>query len=139
MKIELNRANQAVHFEAKGGATDIKVNIDGSPEIGGLGLGVRPMELILMGLASCSSLDLISILQKQRQQIEDFKVDVDSKRADAVPAVFTEIHMIFKITGSVDQQKAEKAAELAVKKYCSVHDMLVAGGVKITYAIEINS
>lgn len=138
MKVELTRINEAVHFEAKGGATDIKVSIDGSPEIGGLGLGVRPMELILMGLASCSSLDLISILQKQRQQIEDFKVDVDSKRADTVPAVFTAIHMVFKIKGNVDQQKVEKAAELAVKKYCSVHDMLAAAGVDITYSIEIN-
>lgn len=137
MKIELNRLNEAVHFEAKGGATDVKVSIDGSPEIGGLGLGVRPMELVLMGLASCSSLDLISILKKQRQEITDFKVDVDSKRADAVPAVFTSIHMIFKIVGNVDQQKAEKAAELAVKKYCSVHDMLAAGGVDITYEIQI--
>lgn len=138
MKVELQRLNDAVHFEAKGGATDIKVHIDGSPEIGGEGLGVRPMEMILMALASCSSLDLISILKKQRQPLEDLKVDVEAKRRDTIPSVFTSIHMIFKFKGALDLQKVEKAAELAVKKYCSVHDMLAAGGVEITYSVEIN-
>lgn len=138
MKVELQRLNQAVHFEAKGGATDIKVHIDGSPEIGGEGLGVRPMEMVLMALASCSSLDLISILKKQRQPIEDLKVNVEAKRKDAIPSVFTSIHMIFKFKGALNLQKVEKAAELAVKKYCSVHDMLSAGGVEITYSVEIN-
>lgn len=138
MKVELQRLNQAVHFEAKGGATDIKVQIDGSPEIGGEGLGVRPMEMVLMALGSCSSLDLISILKKQRQPLEDLKVEIDAKRKDAIPSVFTSIHMTFKMKGNLDVNKVEKAAELAVKKYCSVHDMLAAGGVEITYSVEIN-
>lgn len=138
MKVELNRVNDAVHFEAASSFSDIKVHIDGSPEIGGEGLGARPMELVLMALASCSSLDLISILKKQRQVIEDLKVVVEAQRRDGIPAVFTSIHMIFKFKGNLDLQKVEKAAELAVKKYCSVHDMLAAGGVDITYAIEIN-
>ena len=138
MKIELNRVNDAVHFEAASSFSDIKVHIDGSPEIGGEGLGARPMELVLMALASCSSLDLISILKKQRQVIEDLKVVVEAQRKDAIPAVFTSIHMIFKFKGNLDLQKVEKAAELAVKKYCSVHDMLAAGGVDISYAVEIN-
>lgn len=138
MKVELQRVNQGVHFEAKGDATEIKVNIDGSPEIGGEGLGVRPMELVLMALGSCSSLDLISILKKQRQPLEDIKIDIDAQRKDAVPSVFTSIHMTFKLKGDLDTQKVEKAAELAVKKYCSVHDMLAAGGVEITYSVEIN-
>jgi len=137
MKIELNRLNNAVHFEAKGGG-DVKVHIDGSPEIGGEGLGVRPMELVLMALGSCSSLDLISILKKQRQNVVDFSVDVNGERTDTVPAVFSKIHMLFKLSGDLDEQKVAKAAELAVKKYCSVHDMLAAGGVEITYAVEIN-
>ncbi len=138
MKVELQRLNQAVHFEAKGSATDIKVHIDGSPEIGGEGLGVRPMEMVLMALGSCSSLDLVSILKKQRQPVEDLKVEVEAKRRDAIPSVFTSIHMTFKFKGALDLQKVEKAAELAVKKYCSVHDMLAAGGVDITYSVEIN-
>ena len=136
MKIELNRLNDAVHFEASG-MTNVKVHIDGSPEIGGLGLGVRPMELVLMALGSCSSLDLLQILKKQRQDVKDRAISVEGERTDKIPAVFTKIHMNFELIGSVDQAKAEKAAELAVKKYCSVHDMLAAGGVDITYSINI--
>lgn len=138
MKVELKRVNDAVHFEATGSG-NVKVNIDGSPEIGGQGLGVRPMELVLTALGSCSSLDLISILKKQRQEISDFSVSVEGERREAIPKTFTNIHLAFKLSGNIDQAKAEKAAELAVKKYCSVHDMLAAGGVEITYSLEINS
>ncbi|MDM8174370.1 MULTISPECIES: OsmC family protein [Olivibacter] len=135
MKVTLNRLNQAVHFEGESASTDVKVHIDGSPEIGGEALGARPMELVLMALGSCSALDLINILKKQKQEIEDVKIEVDGKRKDAIPAVFTDIHLLFKLKGRIDIEKAKKAAELAVKKYCSVHDMLVAGGVQITYEI----
>ncbi|HXI00356.1 MAG TPA: OsmC family protein [Sphingobacteriaceae bacterium] len=138
MKVTLKRVNDAVHFEADGSASGVKVHIDGSPEIGGQGLGARPMELVLMALASCSSLDLVSILKKQRQVITDFSVDVDAQRRETAPNIFTKIHMNFNLQGEIDMQKAERAAELAVKKYCSVHDMLVAGGVEITYVIKIN-
>ncbi len=136
MKVELNRVNDAVFFEASGSGS-LKVHVEGSPEIGGEGRGVRPMELVLMALGSCSSLDLIEILKKQRQEIKDFSVTVEGDRADAVPAVFTKIRMIFNLTGNIDPAKAEKAAELAVKKYCSVHDMLAAGGVEIGYEVVI--
>lgn len=138
MKIELNRVNDAVHFAASATSSPVKIHIDGSPEIGGQALGVRPMELVLMALGSCSSFDLIQILKKQRQEIEDISVSVEGERADAVPAVFTHIHLTFNLKGNIDLAKAEKAAELAVKKYCSVHDMLVAGGVKIDYSLLIN-
>jgi len=96
------------------------------------------MEMVLMALASCSSLDLISILKKQRQEITSFSVDVNGERREELPPVFTKIHMDIKMSGNLDQAKVEKAAFLAIKKYCSVHDMLVAGGVEITYAVEIN-
>ena len=138
MKVELKRVNDAVHFEASGSG-DIKVQIDGSPEIGGQGLGVRPMELVLMALGSCSSLDFIQILKKQRQEIIDCSVSVDGERRDAIPSIFTKIHMTFKLKGNIDQAKAQKAAELAVKKYCSVHDMLAAGGVEISYSVEVSA
>ena len=138
MKVSITRVNEAVHFEASGGVSNTKVQIDGSPDIGGLGLGARPMELVLMALGSCSSLDLVNILQKQRQVITGFSVDVDGQRRDEIPSIFTKIHMRFALKGEIDPQKAERAAELAVKKYCSVHDMLAAGGVDITYEIVIN-
>ncbi|OAQ40251.1 osmotically inducible protein OsmC [Pedobacter psychrophilus] len=136
MKIELNRLNDAVHFEAKGSG-NVKVLIDGSEAIGGQGLGVRPMELVLMALGSCSSLDLITILKKQRQEITDFFVEVDGERREEIPTIFTKIHILFRLKGNIDKDKAEKAAELAVKKYCSVHDMLVGGGVEVSYTLEI--
>ena len=138
MKIDLNLVNDAVHFEAGASSSKVKVHIDGSPEIGGLGLGVRPMELVLMALASCSSLDLILILKKQRQRIDEFSVSAEGERTDKIPRVFTSIHLTFILKGNIDLAKAEKAAKLAVKKYCSVQDMLAAGGVKITYSINLN-
>jgi len=137
MKVELNRINDAVHFEASSPSSTVKVNIDGSPEIGGLGLGVRPMEMVLMALGSCSSLDLISILKKQKQVIKDFSVSVEGQRREQIPTIFTKIHMTFTLTGEINEDKAARAAELAVRKYCSVHDMLVAGGVEITYSVDL--
>ena len=138
MQIDLKRVNDAVHFEASAASSTVKVQIDGSPAMGGQGLGVRPMELVLMALASCSSLDMVTILQKQRQNIEDFSIIAEGVRTDNIPNVFTSIHLTVNLKGDIDPVKAERAAELAIKKYCSVHDMLAAGGVDITYSVVIN-
>lgn len=138
MKITLARKNQAVHFEGSSELSDVKVNIDGSDAIGGEGKGVRPMELVLMALGSCSVFDLTTILQKQRQHIQDIQVEVNGERREEIPNIFTKIHISFLLKGEIDEVKAQKAAELAVKKYCSVHDMLAAGGIDITYSIKIN-
>ena len=136
MKIHLQRKNEAVHFEASSGLSDVKVNIDGAESIGGEGKGVRPMELVLMALGSCSVFDLSSILTKQRQVIDDIQVEVEGKRREEIPNIFTHIHITFTLKGQLDEAKVNKAAELAVKKYCSVHDMLAAGGVEITYSLK---
>lgn len=138
MKIQLQRKNVAVHFEASSELSDVKVHIDGSESIGGEGLGVRPMELVLMALGSCSVFDLSAILKKQRQQLTDIQVEVDGTRREEIPNIFTHIHISFILKGELDEAKVSKAAELAVKKYCSVHDMLAAGGVEITYSLKIN-
>ncbi|MBD3750349.1 MAG: OsmC family protein [Sphingobacteriales bacterium] len=137
MKVELKRLNDAVHFEGTGSG-NVKVHIDGSEAIGGQGLGVRPMELVLMAVGSCGVLDLLSILKKQRQEITDCTIEVNGERRQEIPTIFTKIHILFRLKGTIDLEKAEKAAELAVRKYCSVHDMLAAGGVEINYSIEIN-
>ena len=137
MKVELQRKNQAVHFEATAPSSSVKVNIDGPDSIGGEGKGVRPMELVLIALGSCSVFDLTTILEKQRQEIEDIQVEVEGQRRDEIPNIFTKIHITFKLKGNIDEVKAQKAAELAVKTYCSVHDMLAAGGVDITYSIQL--
>lgn len=138
MKVHIKRVNKAVHFEAEGGYSPVKVHIDGSEAIGGEGKGVRPMELVLMALGSCSVFDLTVILQKQRQEIEDIQVEVEGQRREEIPNIFTTIHISFLLKGNIDTVKAQKAAELAVKKYCSVHDMLVAGGVEVTYSVKVN-
>lgn len=138
MKVELNRINEATHYEASSPSTQVKVHIDGSPEIGGEELGARPMELVLMALGSCSALDLLSILKKQRQEVSKVHIEVSGNRREAIPRIFTDIHIKFFLSGDIDLAKAEKAAELAVKKYCSVHDMLVAGGIEITYEINLS-
>ncbi len=98
--------------------------LDGPAKIGGSEDGLRPMEMILMGLGGCSVFDMVSILRKQRQEVEGIDVIVQGERADAVPSVFTQIKIIFEARGKVDPLKLEKAAALSVEKYCSVAAML---------------
>lgn len=137
MEVRLKRLNEGVHFSAEGQIPGVEVHIDGPASIGGVDGGARPMELVLMALGSCSALDLVSILQKQRQDIQNLDIKVVGKRRDEVPQIFTHIHIIFELTGNLDVEKVNKAAELAVKKYCSVHDMLANGGIEITYETQI--
>ncbi len=97
-----------------------------------------PMEMILMGIGGCSSVDVVSILQKARQNVVDCHVDIQSERADAVPAVFTKIHLNFVVKGSnIKENQVKRAVELSADKYCSVALMLGKGGVEITHSYEI--
>ena len=138
MQVKLNRVNQASNYEATAPSSEVKVHIDGPVSIGGEGKGSSPMELVLMALGGCSVFDLGEILKKQRQDVDDIQVDVTGNRREEAPRVYTDIHITFSLKGNIDLEKATKAAELAVKKYCSVHDMLAAGGVEITYEVKIN-
>ncbi len=110
--------------------------LDGPPAIGGEGDGLRPMEMVLMGLAGCSSFDLLSILEKQRQTVDDLEIVVNGNRADSVPAVYTDIHIHYILKGKIDELKLRKALELAVDKYCSVAEMLNKTA-KITWDFEL--
>lgn len=110
--------------------------IDGPASIGGGEDGLRPMELILMGLAGCSSFDVLNILRKQRQEIEDLEVKVEGDRADATPAVYTDILLKFKAKGKVDPTKLKKAIEISVEKYCSAAAML-SKTAQIRFEFEI--
>ena len=124
MKITLQRVNQAVRFEGANSAGNTVI-VEGSPEIGGEGQGMRPMELLLVSLASCSSMDVVSILKKMRQPLEDMRVEVNGARAtDQVPAVFTKIHLHFILKGDLRADRVEEALRLSVEKYCSVGRML---------------
>ena len=135
MNIKLQRIDQDFHFEAVG-ASGVKVNIDAGDNIGGHNLGARPMEMILMGLGGCSAIDVILILRKQKQKIEDLRIEIDAKRAEGVPAPFTDIHIKFFFKGEIKETKAKQAVELSLEKYCSVATMLEKSA-KITYEITL--
>ncbi len=136
MLIELNKIDGVYHFEAKNESGN-KVDIDASPAIGGTGKGARPMELLIMGLGGCSAIDIISILQKQKIDVKDFKIKIDAQRqADAIPALFEKIHIEFILKGDIDQAKAERAASLSMEKYCSVAKTLEKTAT-ITHSLTI--
>ena len=96
-----------------------KLIVDGAPEIGGEGRGMRPMEVLLSALASCSAMDVLNILRKQKQPLEHLTVDIEGIRADAVPSPFTHVKLAFVARGAVDDHKLQRAVGLAVEKYCS--------------------
>ena len=124
MKIILKRLDDAYHLEAVN-EEGCKIETDGSPEIGGSNKGMRPMQLLLAGTGSCSSIDIISILKKQKQDLQDIEVEVTAEREkDKVPALFTEIHVHYKLTGDLDEAKVKRAVDLSVNKYCSVIKIL---------------
>ncbi|CAN5838639.1 OsmC family protein [soil metagenome] len=136
MRVELQRVNDAFHFEAVGSA-GVKVHLDSSPDSGGQNLGARPMEMVLMGLGGCSAIDIILILEKQRQKVQDFRITIDGERAQGViPAVFTTIHLHYTLTGELDEKKVKRAVELSMEKYCSVSAMLNKTAT-ITYSFSV--
>jgi putative redox protein len=112
--------------------------IDGPPDHGGKNLGARPMEMVLMGLGACTSIDVIDILKKSRQDITDCVTQLTAERANSIPAVFTKIHLHFVVTGrNLKSRQVERAIELSATKYCSAGMMLQRGGVEITHDYEI--
>ena len=99
--------------------------MDGAPDAGGQDLGVRPMEMLLLGLGGCTAFDVVSILQKSRQQIIDCEVEIEAERATEVPKVFTRIHLHFIVSGrGLDETKVSRAVSLSADKYCSASRML---------------
>lgn len=137
MKIELRRLNKAVHFECSN-EEGLTVQTDGSPEVGGEGKGVRPMQMLLMSLAACSSIDVVHLLTKMRQAPDDIRVAVDGQRQEGeIPGVFRKIHLTYFITGNLKQENIEKAIGMSVEKYCSVAAML-SSTAEITWSLEFN-
>ena len=138
IQVELERVHGDFGFKV----TDMhghSVNIDNSPEHGGDNFGVRPMQMLLMGLAGCSGIDVISILKKQRQVVKGYKTIVRGQREAGVePSLWKFIELEFIITGEVEEEKAKRAVELSVNKYCSVAATLLKAGATIQWTIKIN-
>lgn len=135
MKVEVDwKGGKAFEAIADSGH---KVMMDSSPAVGGENRGSRPMELLLMGLGGCSSIDVTMMLEKSRQNVSDCKAVIEAERADAVPAVFTSIHVHFIVTGKgLSDKHVERAVKLSAEKYCSASIML-AKAVEITHDFEI--
>lgn len=113
------------------------VVMDGPPEFGGRDLGVRPMEMLLLGMGGCASFDVVSMLKKGKQDLIDCEVHISAKRADSEPKVFTEIHLHFVISGNnLSDNRVKRAVELSAEKYCSASIML-GKTAEITHDYEI--
>jgi putative redox protein len=135
VKININRLNDGFQLEGvnEDGNT---VRLDGGPDVGGTGTGMRPMQLLLTALGACGTIDIISILKKQRQHLEDIKIEVKGDRPETSPAPFSAAHIHFKLFGKLDPDKVQKAVSLSVEKYCSVAET-IKQTTKITYSFEI--
>jgi len=134
VKVTLERIGHAA-FEATAGSGG-KLVVDGSPEIGGEGRGMRPMELLLSAVASCSAMDVVHILvNKQKQPLEHLRIEIEGERPNTTPAPFTRMKLVFIAKGDVDENKLERAVSLAVEKYCSVRETL--GGVEVTWEARL--
>lgn len=111
--------------------------MDGAPEAGGRNQGARPMEVVLIGTGGCTAFDVVHILRKSRQEVTGCKAEIEAKRADTDPKVFTHIHVHFIVTGkNLDPKKVKHAIELSATKYCSASIML-GKTAKITHDFEI--
>lgn len=136
MKIELTRLDDAYHMLAtnEDGNT---VETDGSPKVGGSNQAMRPMQMLLSSLGACSSIDVIHLLTKQRQKIDDIKITLDGNRAEGeVPSLFTDINVHYRLYGDLDEKKVERAVTISGEKLCSVAK-IIEKTAKITWSWEI--
>lgn len=136
MEIKINRLNDAYHMEAtnEDGST---ISLDSSPDAGGMKLGFRPMQLLLAGIGGCSGIDIISILKKQKQPLEDIQITVNADREeDKTPSLFKKIHVSYTLKGKLDENKVKRAVALSMDQYCSVAKILEKTA-EISYSFEI--
>ena len=114
------------------------VVMDGPPDMGGRNLGVRPMEMMLLGMGGCTAFDVVHILKKSREDVTDCVAELSAERAESEPKVFTKIHVHFIVKGrELKENKVKKAVELSAEKYCSASLMLGNAGVEISHDYEI--
>ena len=114
------------------------VVMDGPVDHGGRNIGMRPMEMILLGLGGCSSFDVVQILQKGRNNIVNCVAEISAERLDAIPSVFSKIHLHFIVSGKdLKVSAVERAVSLSAEKYCSASIMLGKAGVEMTHDFEV--
>lgn len=136
MLIQLERLDDAFNLRATNEQGN-SVETDAAPAIGGGGKGMRPMEMLLSSLGACSSIDVIDILRKMRQPLNDIKVTLNGEREkDKTPSLFTDIHISFNLYGDLDVDKAQRAVDMSMEKYCSVAKILEKTA-KITWETNI--
>ena len=113
------------------------ITMDGPPESGGENLGVRPMEMLLLGVAGCTMIDVVTTLKKMRQDLSHLETKINAERATDHPKVFTDIHIQFILKGQdLDEKKVDKAITLSAEKYCSASIML-GETATITHDFEV--
>jgi putative redox protein len=135
MNIRLERKALPFYFEANNDR-NIIVKMDSSAQIGGQDRGATPMELLLMALGGCVSIDLGLILTKQKQVLDEYSLEINGERDETPAKAFKSIHLYFQLKGEVDKTKAEKAVELALNKYCSVAQSL-SKSIEITFTVSV--
>lgn len=114
------------------------LHTDTSIENGGLNYGFRPMQLLLPALGSCSAIDIVSILKKQRQTIGRFKIKIEGEREpDKILSLWKHIKVSFELHGNIEEEKAKRAVSLSIEKYCSVAETLRRGGTEITWDVKV--
>jgi len=138
MRIIVERQNKAVHLKASN-EDGAFIHIDGPPSLGGESKGLRPMQLLLAGIGGCSIMDIVSILNKQKQQLDDIRILIDGTREkDKTPSLFENIHVHFILKGPLDEKKVKRAVDLSMNTYCSV-SKIIEKTARITYSYEINN
>jgi putative redox protein len=137
MEINLVRKSGKFNFEAINPAGHT-VELDAKPEIGGEGRGFRPMEMLLVGLGGCSGIDVVNVLTKQKEPLEDVKISIKaSRKEEEVPPIFETINIHFDLYGALNEQKVERALVLTFEKYCSVSNILGRSAtIKFTHTIH---
>jgi putative redox protein len=136
MEIHIRRLNKAYHMQASN-ETGNTLEMDGSPAIGGENKGFRPMQMLLAALGGCSTIDIVNILNKQKQPLEDIQITINGEREPNVePSLFRDIHVHFRLTGDLDEAKVKRAVDLSMTKYCSVAKTLEYSA-RITYDFSI--
>ncbi len=131
MTLSLERINDAIQFRGTNGDYDVTIASSGDQE------GISPMEMTALSVVGCSSIDILMILDKQKQEIDDFHAEIDGERAEEPPRVFTDLDLHYAFEGDVSPEKVRRAIDLSLDKYCSVSNM-VDQTATITYSFSVN-